>query len=155
MKSRTNILAAGLLAAALFASAVPALAGQSKGQTLYVPCASQTYHGPRSRAIELTITLVVRNTDTRRAITVTAIDYHRTDGRLVRRYLDKPLALAPLAAREIIVDQEDTSGGSAASFLVRWRAEAAVNEPIVEAVMITTSNSLGISFTSRGEPILE
>jgi hypothetical protein len=133
----------------------PARAEMSTGQTLYVPCASQTYHGPKSRPIELTVTLAVRNVDTRRSITVTAVDYHRTDGRLVRRYLDKPLVLAPLAVREFLVEQNDVSGGAAASFLVRWKAEAQVNAAIAEAVMITSSNSLGISFTSRGVAIQE
>ncbi|MDO9083232.1 MAG: DUF3124 domain-containing protein [Humidesulfovibrio sp.] len=139
----------------LLAAAGLAQAEMSTGQTLYVPCSSHTYHGPKSRAIELTVTLAVRNLDTRRSITLTSVDYHRTDGRLVRRYLDKPVVLGPLAAREFLVEQNDTTGGAAASFLVRWKADVKVNEPLAEAVMITTSNSLGISYVNRGLPIQE
>jgi hypothetical protein len=129
--------------------------GQAAGQTLYVPCSTATYHGPKNRQLDLTITLIVRNLDTKRGITLTAVDYHRTDGGLVRRYLDKPVTLAPLAAREVVVEQSDSTGGSAASFLVRWRGDAGVNAPLAEAVMISTSNSLGISYVSRGVPIKE
>lgn len=144
-----------LAAALLLALAAPATAQMTTGQSVYVPCSSATYHGPKSRPLDLTVTLIVRNTDTRRSITVASVDYHRTDGRLVRRYLDKPVVLGPLAAREFLVEQTDVSGGTAASFLVRWRAEATVNEPLVEAVMISSSNSLGISYISRGVAIKE
>lgn len=132
-----------------------AQAEMSTGQTVYVPCYSQTYHGPKNRPLDLTITLAVRNIDPRRAITVTAVDYHRTDGRLVRRNLDKPLVLGPLAVKEFLVDQADNVGGSAASFLVRWRSDVSVNAPVVEAVMITSSSSLGVSFVSLGVAVQE
>lgn len=42
----------------------------------------------------------------------------------------------------------DTSGGAGANFIVEWVAEKTVYEPVVEAVMINTSSSQGISFVS-------
>ncbi len=153
MKKRLPSL---LIAAALVAlCAGAALAQFSAGQTIYVPCSSATYHGPKSRNLDLTVTLIVRNVDPRRAITITSVDYHRTDGKLVRRYLDKPVQLGPLAAREFLVEQMDDSGGTAASFLVRWRAEGAVNVAMAEAVMISSSSGLGVSYVSRGVVIQE
>ena len=153
MKKRLPSL---LIAAALVAlCAGAALAQFSAGQTIYVPCSSATYHGPKSRNLDLTVTLIVRNVDPKRAITITSVDYHRTDGKLVRRYLDKPVQLGPLAAREFLVEQMDDSGGTAASFLVRWKAEGAVNVAMAEAVMISSSSGLGVSYVSRGVPIQE
>jgi hypothetical protein len=146
---------AALTAAMLLCLAAPALAGTSKGQTVYVPCSSHIYHGVKTRPFDLTVTLMVRNTDPRRAITITSVDYHGSDGRLVRRMIAGPLSLQPLATREFVVEQNDTSGGAGASFLLRWRADAAVNEPVAESVMIGTTNSQGISFTSRGVVIQE
>jgi len=155
MKCIASLLGALTLAATLALCAAPAWAGVSKGQLLYVPCSSHVYHGVKTRPFELTVTLTVRNTDPWRALKLTAVDYHGSDGRLIRRYLDTVVMVPPLATREFTVEQNDTSGGAGALFLVRWKADTALNEPIVEAVMIGTTNSQGISFTSRGTVLQE
>ena len=134
-------------------SALPAAsqaAESSTGQTVYVPCYSHIYHGIKTRGIDLTITLSVRNTDPKRAVTVSSVDYYDTAGALVKRHLEKPLRLEPLMTAEYIVAQTDVSGGSGANFLVRWTSEAPASPLLVEAVMIGTSAQQGISFTSRG-----
>ncbi|GAB6125283.1 DUF3124 domain-containing protein [Humidesulfovibrio idahonensis] len=147
MKRALMALAASAL---IVCGSLPAWAGTSKGQLIYVPCSSHVYHGVKTRPFELTITLLVRNTDPWRSMTLTAVEYRGTDGKLLKRYLDTVVVVPPLTTREFTVEQEDTSGGVGASFLVRWKADAAMNEPVAEAVMIGTSNSQGISFTSRG-----
>lgn len=139
----------------LVCSGLPALAEQSKGQTLYVPCYSHIYHGVKTRPFDLTITLAVRNSDPKRPMRLTSVDYYGSDGKLLKRYLGAEIALPPLTTREFIVDQNDSSGGAGASFLVRWRSDANMNEPVVESVMIGTANSQGISFSSRGVVIHE
>jgi hypothetical protein len=131
------------------------LAEMSKGQTLYVPCSSHTYHGPKTRQVDLTVTLVVRNADTRTPITLDSVDYYGTNGKLLRRYLARPTVIEPLSAQEFMVEQNDTMGGAGASFLLRWRAAKLVNEPVVEAVMIGSSSGLGISYLNRGVAIQE
>ncbi len=149
-------LCAILLAAALaftFPAVSGAAGGLSKGQTVYVPCYSHIYHGIKTRPIDLTITLSVRNTDPEKAVTLTAVDYYDTSGKLLKKHLDKPLKLEPLMTVEYIVAQTDTSGGSGANFLVRWSADAPVSPVLVESVMIGTSAQQGISFTSRGKPV--
>jgi hypothetical protein len=132
-----------------------ALAEMSTGQTLYVPCSSHTYHGPKTRQVDLTVTLVVRNADIKSPITLNSIDYYGTNGKLLRRYLARPTVIEPLSAQEFMVEQNDTVGGAGASFLLRWRAAKAVNEPVVEAVMIGSSSGLGISFVSHGVAVKE
>ena len=123
------------------------------GQAVYVPCYSQIYHGIRTRPLDLTITLSVRNIDTRRAVTLTIVDFHDTSGKLVRHYLDKPVRLEPLMTREFIVGETDNSGGSGANFIVRWTADSPANPLFVEAVMIGTTGQQGISFASHGIPL--
>lgn len=152
MKKCLVILAACAL---LAVSVLPARADMLKGQTLYVPCYSHIYHGVKTRPFDLTITLSVRNADTKRSLRLSSADYYGSDGKLLKRFLGAEVVLPPLASREFTVDQTDTSGGSGASFIVRWRADAAMNEPVVESVMIGTANSQGISFTSRGVAIQE
>lgn len=150
-KSLIALAACALLAC----SSLPALAEMSKGQTLYVPCYSHIYHGVKTRPFDLTITLAVRNADAKRPLRLTSVDYYGSDGKLLKRYLGAETVLPPLSTREFIVDQNDSSGGAGASFLVRWRSDANMNEPVVESVMIGTANSQGISFSSRGVVIHE
>jgi len=149
----TTVLACAVLL--LLAAVGSALAEMSTGQTLYVPCSSHTYHGPKTRQVDLTVTLVLRNTDTRTSITLNSVDYYGTNGKLLRRYLARPTVIEPLSAQEFMVEQNDTVGGAGASFLVRWRAAKAVNAPVAEAVMIGSSSGLGISFVSHGVIVQE
>lgn len=119
---------------------------------LYVPVYSQIYTRDSTRNADLATTLSVRNVDPEAAIEVLAVRYYDSDGRLVRDYLERPAVLAPLATRSYVVDERDQAGGVGANFLVTWRGEGA-SEPLVEAVMISTARSQGISFVSRGVPI--
>jgi Protein of unknown function (DUF3124) len=125
------------------------------GETIYVPAYSSVYVTDQAQAYNLAITLSIRNTDPNQPIVVTSVRYHDHDGRLVHEYLKKPLRIAPLAAMEYFITESDTSGGYSASFLVDWVAEQAPNPPLVEAVMIGTAGSRGISFTCSGRVIAD
>jgi len=125
----------------------------SKGQLVYVPVYSHVYHGDLERKFPLTGIVSIRNTDPNHAITIILADYYDSDGKLIKSYLPKPMILNPMASTRFIVKESDTKGGSGANFLVRWKSEVEVNEPIMEAVMIGTAFSQGISFTSRGKAI--
>jgi hypothetical protein len=105
------------------------------------------------RAFNLTVTLSIRNTDLTRPILVTAVRYYDTQGKVVKEYVVQPLPLAPLATTEVIVGELDTRGGSGAKFIVEWSANESVTEPIVEAVMVNSSLSLGLAFVSPGRVI--
>ncbi len=149
----TTVLACAALL--LLAVAGSALAEMSKGQTVYVPCSSHTYHGPKSRQVDLTVSLVVRNIDPKSSISLVSVDYYDSRGKLLRRYLPASVVIEPMASAEYMVEQNDTLGGAGASFLVRWRAAKAVNAPVAEAVMIGSSSGLGISFVSHGVIVQE
>lgn len=146
---------AGILMAVAATGAAVAERPQSQGQTLYVPVYSHIYSGDRERPVYLAVTVSIRNTDPAHAIEVTSVDYFNSEGRLLQHYLDKPIRLAPLATVRYVVKESDKSGGSGANFLVRWQSAEPVNPPLAESVMISTASQLGISFTSRGLPILE
>ena len=128
---------------------------QSKGQTLYVPVYSNVFSGPRKLPFQLAATLSIRNTDLSASFRVTAIDYYDTNGKLVRRYLDKPLVLGPLASTYIHIEEKDVSGGFGANFIVRWTSNKLINTPIIECVMIGATSGQGISFVSPGQEIKE
>ncbi|MDR9500683.1 MAG: DUF3124 domain-containing protein [Desulfurivibrionaceae bacterium] len=125
----------------------------SQGQTLYVPVYSHIYAGNREQPILLTVTLSIRNIDSKHAITIRSVDYYETKGAFLEKYVDKKVVLKPFETTRFIIPQKDKSGGSGANFLVEWHSEKAVNPPLIESVMIGAEGQQGISFTSRGEVI--
>jgi hypothetical protein len=122
----------------------------SRGETVYVPVYSHIYTGNREQLYQLTVTLSVRNIDPNHSLTVTNVDYHETQGKILKKYLEKPLSLEPLGSTRFIVPLKDTKGGSGANFIVIWKSDRNMNQPIIESVMIGTQSQQGISFTSRG-----
>lgn len=128
---------------------------QFRGQLVYVPVYSHIYTGNNNLPFYLTATLSIRNTDSDRAITVTSVDYYDSDGRRVKRYVDKPVIVPPMASVRYVVQESDKTGGSGANFMVRWNAAEPASPPLMEAVMISTKSSQGVSFTSRGQVIEE
>jgi len=127
--------------------------GLSDGQTIYVPAYSHIYSGNNERPFLLTVTLSIRNIDPKHQIRITIIDYYETQGKRLKKYLDKPVILNPLESLRYIIPERDKSGGSGANFIVEWKSDKFVNPPIVESIMIGTQTQQGISFTSRGQVI--
>jgi hypothetical protein len=125
----------------------------SKGQTVYVPAYSNIFIGPKKLPYQLATTLSMRNTDPAASLQVFAIDYYDMNGRLIRRYLEKPLNLGPLASSYVHIEEKDVSGGFGAHFIVRWKADRVINTPIIECVMIGATSGQGISFVSPGQEI--
>ncbi len=122
-----------------------------RGQTVYVPAYSHIYGGDREQPVYLTVTLSIRNTDPENSIAVGGVSYYSPEGKLIQNYLKAPVILAPLASTRYVVPESDRTGGSGASFLVRWSAEEKVTQPLIESVMIGIRMQQGISFTSRGQ----
>jgi hypothetical protein len=144
---------APLITCLLYVSSLQAAEPLTQGQSVYVPAYSHIYHGNKETPLLLSVTLSIRNIDPKNTMTVTEINYHETEGALVKKYLLEPLVLGPLGSERFVVPQKDNTGGSGANFIVSWTSENKINPPIVETVMIGTQSQLGISFTSRGNAI--
>ncbi len=119
------------------------------GQQIYLPIHGRV-SGEDGQAIRLTVNVVVFNADENRPILVTLVRQRDADGKTAREYLRAPLRLAPKATLDLVVKSPEIAG-PAASLLVEWAADRPVAPPIVEAVMIGTVGSQGISFTERGQ----
>jgi hypothetical protein len=127
----------------------------SKGQTLYVPVYSNIFSAPKKIPFNLATILSIRNTDMSNPVNILAADYYDTKGKIVRKYFQKPVTLAPLESTDIYIPEEDTTGGSGANFIVKWNSQKEVNAPIIEAVMIGMKSGQGISFVSPAQEIKE
>lgn len=127
----------------------------SKGQRMYVPAYSHIYSGNKEVEFLLTVTLSIRNIDPMHLIEITLVDYYETQGKLLKKYIDKQVILRPLESIRYVIPQKDESGGSGANFIVEWHSDKPVNRPIIESIMIGTQSTQGISFTSRGREIID
>jgi hypothetical protein len=125
----------------------------SKGQIVYVPIYSHIYYGDKETPYYLAVTLSIRNIDQTNPLTITEVKYYDTNGRLIKKYLEKPIRLGANTSTHFTIKESDDKGGSGAHFIVTWRSDIQVNAPIIESIMIGTQNQRGISFTSRGQEI--
>ena len=146
------LLIFSLFLTSAFAGEPPVL---TAGQTIYVPVYSNVFSGDKGLPFNLAAMLSIRNTDLANPMQVTSIEYHDSNGKLLKKYLDKPLALGPLASDHVFIKETDEAGGFGANFIVRWAAAKKINAPIVESVMIGAKSGQGISFISRGQVIVE
>ena len=126
---------------------------QTKGQTVYVPLYSNIFVGDKEITWQLSALLSVNNTDPALPITVSRVDYYDSDGKLVRKYLEKSKKINPMASAYFYVKTSDTAGGWGANFIVEWKSEEKVNAPIIESLMSGMRGTHSVSFISQGRVI--
>lgn len=157
---RIALVAAALLLNAL--TAQPATAQDSlplsKGQSVYVPVYSHISHGNldgqgQPMALLLSAMLSIRNTDPAHGLTVTAVRYYDTHGKVLKEFVAKPVTLGPMASTEYFIEHKDKSGGSGANFVVEWQSDKPINPPIIETVNAYFFGTQSVAFTSPGRPI--
>lgn len=116
----------------------------------YLSIYSEIYERNEQITFDLTSTVSMRNISSADSVYILRADYYNTTGLLTRTYFDFPILLKPMETIEIIVDHDDKEGGSGANFVFDWAIKNANIEPLFEAVMISTANQQGISFTTHG-----
>ena len=119
----------------------------------YLSVYSQIYSESENKVQNLTSTVSLRNPSRKDTLYITRADYFGTDGNLIRTYFDEPIFIAPMETVEIVIDQIDQEGGTGANFIFDWRILPGSNQPLFEAVMISTYGQQGLSFTTRGRRI--
>ncbi|MBT9188448.1 MULTISPECIES: DUF3124 domain-containing protein [Zobellia] len=116
---------------------------------VYVPIYSDIYNQTRDSRTLLTATLSIRNTSLKDSLFITTIDYYNTGGDLVRSYLDQAIYLRPMESIDYVIEQQDTSGGSGANFIIDWYSKHPIN-PLFQAVMVGGLGAQAFSFTTEG-----
>lgn len=117
--------------------------------SVYPEIYSQTEH----KKHDLVVTASIRNINLNDTIYINKATYHDTKGKKVRTYFDKPIFITPLETVEIIINELDKTGGTGANFIFDWSTKTTSNEPLIEAVMISTYGQQGLSFTTQGKRI--
>ena len=132
----------------------PSLASEvlrlSKGQTVFVPLYSNIFIKDWEVNWKLLAFLSIRNTDPSNSITILAVDYYDTNGKLVRKHLSEPRQLNPMASADYHVKSSDTSAGWGGKFIVRWNADKDISEPVIESLITGALGTHSVSFTTQG-----
>lgn len=119
----------------------------------YLSIYSEIYGQTGFRTFDLTATVSIRNTNRTQPVYIHKAEYYNTKGELIRTHFDKTIQIDPLETVEIVICETDQTGGTGANFLFDWSVDKGVQEPFFEAVMISTSGQLGLSFTTQGRRI--
>lgn len=121
--------------------------------TSYLSVYSQVYSQTEHRTHNLTVTVSLRNLNSHDTVYIDKAAYFDTHGKSIRTYFKHPIYIAPMETVEIVIDESDKHGGTGGNFLFDWRIHPDSNEPLFEAVMISTSGQQGISFITNGKRI--
>jgi hypothetical protein len=115
----------------------------------YLSVYSQIYNETEHKTYNLTATVSIRNVNTNDTIYIDNAEYFNTRGHAIRKYFKKTVYLAPMETVEIVIEENDKEGGTGANFHFDWRMKPSSNEPLFEAVMISSFGQ-GLSFTTQG-----
>jgi hypothetical protein len=123
------------------------------GQSVYVPAYSEVFFVNTKRTWDLAVTLAIHNTDPNHPINISSVRYYDIDGNMVNEFFDDPVNLNPWATKGVVLERTDSSGGIGANFIVDWEASDPVSEPVIEAVLVSTSGTQALGFTAPGRII--
>ena len=104
--------------------------------------------------IEPAATLAVHDIRFRESITIDEVRNYDTEGQVVHVFVEEPITLQPRQAQEVRIPSTDISGGAGASFLVEWAGTPGGPAPLAEAVHVAVSSAAGLSFVTRGTPLV-
>jgi hypothetical protein len=116
----------------------------------YLPVNSTIYSGSQHTMISLTVTVSVRNTSETDTLFITRADYFDTNGKRIKEHINKCIFIVPMETIEIVIDQQDRTGGSGGNFIFEWLIPKGSNEPLFESVMLYSLGTSAFSFNNRG-----
>ncbi len=161
MRGNICIKAMGSVLITLFTVAVfsnPGLAESLvplwKSQRIYVPIYSHIYlTDKRKIKLDLSVTLSIRNTDDAKPITFQVVDYFDSEGALVKKFITKPLTLQPMSSSYFTIEESDSSGGWGANFILEWKGDEKITEPVIEAIHSGARGTHSYLFNTKGRVI--
>lgn len=121
--------------------------------TCYLPVYSQVYQLHQHKTYNLTVMVSLRNVSPTDSVYILNADYFDSSGEKIHEYLKNPIFLRPLETVEIVIDENDDTGGTGGNFIFDWVARNKMQIPLFEAIMISTTGQQGLSFTTRSVQI--
>ncbi|NMD01343.1 MAG: DUF3124 domain-containing protein [Bacteroidales bacterium] len=126
-----------------------------RGQVLYMPVYSNMPQYIDSQKFDMSAFVAVHNTDFNYKIRLQKVQYFDTKGKLVYDFLNGTIKeLSPLESIDFYIPHSDQSG-SGANFLIEWKSDSLVTEPLVESITMNLTGLNTIGVLSQGKVIKE
>lgn len=125
-----------------------------RGQRVFLPVYSEVPYGDRNAALNLAVTVTLRNLDANHVITLKRVDYIGIKGNVVKSFLGDGI-VKPMAAEIYVVRESDRTGGASAGFLVEWESSSPVLPPLLEGVMVNGAYNQGMAFVTSARVLAE
>lgn len=119
----------------------------------YLSVYSEIYSMSEHKTHNLTAMISLRNTSDLDSIYLLSAKYYNTKGKLLKNFISHSIFLAPMETVEIIIDENDTTGGTGSNFIFEWKIPQNCPEPLFEGVMNSTIGQQGLSFTTQAKRI--
>lgn len=116
----------------------------------YLSIYPQIYSFSKNKTHDLTTLVSLRNVSETDTIFMSRADYFNTHGDKIESYISKSIYLKPLETIEIVIEENDSKGGTGSNFIFEWHKERTSNDPLFEAIMSSTMAQQGLSFTTQG-----
>jgi hypothetical protein len=122
-----------------------------KSQTVYVPIYSSIFaRGDVKVSLNLSVNVVVRNTDSTNSIQITKVMYYDSEGKFLKSYLNSPKELPPMASTYFLIEEAEDKGGWGANFIIKWESVNKVTQPLIEAIHSGARGTGIYSYAIRG-----
>jgi hypothetical protein len=131
------IMVAASLTGVVFCDVAAADTKRVSQQTIYLPVYLQIDRSGNMEPVSMAILNSIRNTDSRYSIQIVSIDFFDGKGAL-KKHIDHGVStIGPLEVKSIRIEPEKLQAGSqmAGSFIIKWRSNERVTEPICEAIV--------------------
>ena len=116
----------------------------------YLSIYPQIYSFSKNKTHDLTTLVSLRNISETDTIYMSRADYFDTHGDKIETYISKTIYLKPLETIEIVIEENDSKGGTGSNFVFEWHKNKSGIDPHFEAVMSSTMAQQGLSFTTQG-----
>lgn len=125
------------------------------GGKIYLPIYHSVFIGQSKMDYYLTVTMIFHNIDETKPVTVISIKAYNQEGHFERELVQEPLVLGPLAIWRWLLPQGEFKGkaASAASLIIQWQGAPGTRLPLVQAMMVGTRSTLGLSYMTTGFPL--
>lgn len=126
-----------------------------RGQVLYMPIYSNIPHYMDSLMLDMSAFVTIHNTDFKNPIRLQKVQYFNSKGQMVRDFLNNKFqVIKPLETHDFYIPYNDKSG-LGANFLIEWKSDSLVTEPLVESITLNTKIHNTIAVLSQGKVIKE
>jgi hypothetical protein len=137
---------------AILSSDMKALS-EVRGQLLYLPVYSNIPYLIDTGMFDMSAFVAIHNTDLLTSIRIIRVLYFNEAGQLVDDFTkDGETILKPLATSNFYIPYEDKSGNGA-NFLIEWKADTLVTEPLIEAITLCLKPNNTLAILSKGKVV--